>query len=371
MTLRFVFLALSFSLLTLFQSCTSGDTSDEQSSEKFEVIAYYTGDDKMIENYRVDQLSQIIYSFLHLEGNKLAVDNSSDSMTIRRLVSLKKQYPKLKVLLSLGGWGGCETCSDVFNTSVGRKEFAESVKDLLIMYDADGIDMDWEYPGIEGFPGHTWRPEGKQNFTLLIEEMRKTLGPDYEISFAAGGFTDFLKNSIEWDKVMPLIQRVNIMSYDLVNGYATITGHHTPLYSNSNQILSLDYAVNYLDSIGVPRSKMIAGAAFYSRIWENVPPDNNGLYQSGIFKEAINFRDFNNYLSDGFIEYWDSTSNAPYRYNAQDSLFATFDNPRSATLKTNYIMEQGLGGIMFWELTCDDHKNGLLEAISTALNSTQ
>jgi GH18 family chitinase len=64
--------------------------------------------------------------------------------------SKKKSF--LKVILSLGGWGGCKTCSEVFSTEEGRKEFAQSAKDLCEKYKTDGIDLDWEYPAIEGYP---------------------------------------------------------------------------------------------------------------------------------------------------------------------------------------------------------------------------
>ena len=356
---------LSFIIITSF-SCNPTESTPGNSD--FEVIAYYTGNHETINEYRVDQLTQIIYSFLHLDGNRLAVDNAADSITIRALVELKKRHPKLKVLLSLGGWGGCKTCSDVFNTEIGRKEFAQSLKELLVEYGADGIDMDWEYPGIEGHPKHAWRPEGKRNFTLLIQEMRRAIGPDYDISFAAGGFKHFFDNSIEWDVVMPLIERVNIMSYDMVGGYSKVTGHHTPLYSTPDQSRSMDHAVRYLDSLGVPRSKMVVGAAFYSRVWAQVPPINNGLYQSGNFEMGVNIRDFDTRLSDGFDTYWDSIAQAPYMYNSQDSLFATFDDSRSVALKTRYALDQNLGGIMFWELTCDSPQDGLLNIIYSTVH---
>jgi chitinase len=90
---------------------------------------------------------------------------------------------------------------------------------------------------------------------LLIQALRTTLGDKYEISFAAGGFTKFLTQSIEWNAIMPFVDRVNLMTYDLINGYSTVTGHHTPLYSTPEQIESTDHAVKYLDSIGVSKNK--------------------------------------------------------------------------------------------------------------------
>ena len=89
------------------------------------------------------------------------------------MLNQKKNYPKLKVLVSLGGWGGCETCSDVFSSEKARTEFAISTADIIESFNADGIDLDWEYPGISGYPGHSYKPEDRENFTDLIVQLRK------------------------------------------------------------------------------------------------------------------------------------------------------------------------------------------------------
>jgi len=237
-----IFLFIAFPFL-------SANLLAQSQQNKISVIAYYAGDAKSIDEGSVKKLTHIIFSFCHLKENQLAVDNKDDAKTINHLVSLKKLNPSLKVILSLGGWGGCKTCSEVFSTDNGRKEFAQSVERLCEEYKTDGIDIDWEYPAIEGYPDHSYKPEDKHNFTLLMEALRQTLGDEYEISFAAGGFTKFLTESIEWSAVMPFVDRVNIMSYDLINGFSLITGHHTPLYSTPQQIESTDNAVRYLDSV--------------------------------------------------------------------------------------------------------------------------
>src|SRR6202007_3145966 len=98
-----------------------------------------------------------------------------------------------------------------------------------------------------------------------------------------GGFDSYLKQSVDWDKVILLLDKINLMSYDLVNGYSKMTGHHTPLYSNSLQKESADNAIRFLDSIHVPLNKIIIGAAFYAREWDSVSNAGNGLYQAGRF----------------------------------------------------------------------------------------
>src|SRR5689334_19439369 len=129
------------------------------------VIGYFSGNAQEVDNVEATKLTHIIFSFCHLKANQLSVDSKNDSMTIAKLVALKKINPQLKVMLSLGGWGGCGPCSDVFASAKGREEFAESTLALNKKHHTDGIDLDWEYPTIEGYPKHTYRKEDKENFS--------------------------------------------------------------------------------------------------------------------------------------------------------------------------------------------------------------
>ena len=335
----------------------------------FVVIGYYAGGAARLDSFQVEKLTHIIFSFCHLKENRLNVSKAADSLTIQKMVSLKKRNPQLKVLLSLGGWGGCETCSPIFAEKKNRKAFAASVKELASYFQTDGIDLDWEYPVIPGYPGHKYSPEDKQHFTALVKELRKSLGKKQEISFAAGGFTSFLRDAIEWKKVMKKVDMVNLMTYDLVSGFATTTGHHTPLFSTDRQAQSADNAIRYLDSIGVSRKKLVIGAAFYGRMWENVEPVNNGLYQAGHFKKGIAYRNFSTTLStdSGYVYYRDTLAFAPYIYHPLRKEFVTFDDEESIKEKTKYALNKGLRGIMFWQLAEDAYENGLLEAIDRVI----
>ena len=268
-------------------------------------------------------------------------------------------------MLSLGGWGGCENCSSVFSTELGRIVFAKSVKEVNDYFKTDGLDLDWEYPTIEGFPGHLYQAEDKKNFTELVKILRTTLGNSNELSFAAGGFQKYLKESVEWDLVMPLVDRVNIMSYDLVNGYSKTTGHHTPLFSTKKDEESTDKAVGYLLKLGIPSHKLVIGAAFYTRTWKEVENINNGLYQPGVHIEGVSFKDFNTLLTEakGWKYFWDRKAHAPYWYNQKEKMFATSDDISSVKAKTSYALKNKLGGIMFWELALDASRNGMVNAI--------
>lgn len=342
-----------------------------QAQKKFEVIAYYDGNGDNIENYELNKITQIIYSFTHLKGDTIHFPSEKKKEGLKKLVGLKKTYPQLKILVSLGGWGGCEPCSPVFAKAESRKNFAASVAKMMKETGCDGIDLDWEYPSIPGHPGHPYSLEDKPNFTDLIIQLRKAMGPQGELSFAAGGFTKFLEESVDWKAIMPYLNRVNLMTYDLVHGYSTQTGHHTGLMSIPGQKESTDNCVQWLLKHGVDPDKLVIGAAFYGRIWEEVSSTNNGLVQSGKFKRGVNYTEFDLLEPDsGWVHHWDPVALAPYAYNKSKKWYATYDNSESVKAKVEYARRYKLGGIMFWELTCDKPKNGLLAAMDEAVKKT-
>ncbi|HEV7334145.1 MAG TPA: glycoside hydrolase family 18 protein [Flavisolibacter sp.] len=361
-----------FTATLFFLALFIGKNGKAQNQDKA-VLAYYSGSPERLDSFDARQMTHIVYCFGHLDGNRLKIGSARDTLTIQKMVAMKQKNPSLKVLLSLGGWGGCAPCSDVFATEKGRNEFAQSVKELNAFFKADGIDLDWEYPAVPGYPGHKYSPEDKPAFTELVKTLRKTLGKNQVITFAAGGFQRFLDEAVDWKEVMPQIDYVNLMSYDLVSGFSKTTGHHTALYSNPQQKESTHNAVQELIKRGVDPKKIIIGAAFYARIWENVPAENNGLYQPGTFKMAQAFRRFPENLSStaGYQFYWDDVTKATYAYNPEKKLFATFDDKRSIALKTQYVVEKELGGIMFWELGSDSYTDGLLHTINQTLQQAK
>ncbi|WP_201276846.1 glycoside hydrolase family 18 protein [Microbulbifer sp. ALW1] len=356
--------------LVLMGNTAVADKGLEASSvspDALAVMGYYTGDGKDLARYDFNKLTHLIYSFVYLDGNEMAFRDGEARDSYQRLLALKAQYPHLKVMLALGGWGGCEPCSDVFSSAENRAAFARSVKKTLDTIGGDGIDLDWEYPAIEGHPGHPFKPEDRDNFTALVQELRRVLGEDSLITVAAGGFDAFLQKSLDWQAVTPLINSINLMSYDLVNGFSTVTGHQTPLYSTDQQKQSTDNAVRCLLDAGVPAQKIVIGAAFYSRVWEGVEggSDNNGRYQAGRHVPGLRFaeQDAEYRNENGYGVFWDKKAAAAYAYNAEQKRYATFDNPRSVALKTRYAKEHRLGGIMFWELPGDSDDGKLVDAI--------
>jgi chitinase len=338
---------------------------------KYKVIAYYTGNGENIRQYPIDKLTHVIYSFLKLQHDTLTFRDSLQRATVQQIVDLKKEHPQLKVMVSVGGWGGCAPCSGLFDTAARRTTFVKTAVQLLKDYHIDGLDLDWEYPAIEGFPGHQYLPQDNNNFTALVKELRAEMGNELLLSFAAGGFTAYLEQSIDWNAVMPRVNFVNLMTYDLVGGYSKVTGHHTLLNDYKPNQESINKCVNWLLNKKLPANKFIIGAAFYARVWQNVADTNHGLYQSGNFLQGVSYKNFDKFFTDsmGFKNYWDKKAKAPYQYSASKNLFATFDDPQSIGEKTKFVRRKKLGGVMFWELSDDKYSGGLVDEIKMGLNN--
>ena len=352
-------------LLTVLLACCTGAGSGQS------VIAYYTGNAADIDRYPIDRLTHLVWGFCSLKQGRMCVGARADSLAIRRLVRLKKKYPALKILVALGGWGGCRDCSATFATAAGRDSFAASVAEMVQHFGVDGVDIDWEYPSLAAFPGHRYAAEDKQHFTQLLRALRDRLGPDREITFAAAGFAPYLQGSIDWVDAVRVADRIHLMTYDFIGSHHPTTGHHAALFSTSGQEESADHAVRYLDSLGVPLGKVAIGVAFYGREFDGASGYNQGLYQAATFKRFLSMRQLRRAYgpAEGYTSYWDDMAQAPWRYNSGKKIFITYDDERSVAAKTRYARAKKLNGIFFWQLALDIPHGGLTDRIAEGLRS--
>lgn len=364
---------MRFPIFFLFVVFFIAGNAEYSQAGPFRIIGYFAGPLQRVDSIEVEKLTHLIFCFGDFKEGNFWIRNAEDSIIIERMIGMKKRQPQLKVMLSLGGWGGCQFCSAGFSSAAGRKKFAQSVRAISQHFQTDGIDLDWEYPAIAGVPGYHYEAADREHFTELLKEIRHYNPPPFEISFAAGGFTKYIDSSIDWISVLPYTDFINIMSYDLVHGYSTSSGHHTPLFSTVQQKESTDHAVKSLIGKGVPRDKLIIGAAFYGRyfaIQEGAPV---GLYQPGRFDHSFSYRHAKDSIGvqQGFIQYWDATAQAPYAIHLKRRLLATYDNEESVLRKTDYALHEQLGGMMFWQLMDDQCREGLLAVIERRVKQHQ
>ena len=373
-----ILLSLTFLHLVSCRKEPGPDQPDPPEPEgDYVVVAYVPGWGSVdFASMPADQLTHINYAFTKIQDGKIHSEMTEDSLYLTNLVNLKNINADLNILVSVGGATWSSDFSDMALTDSSRKVFSWSVIDFIKKYDLDGVDLDWEFPG-SSLAG-VYRLEDRQNFTALLEIMRTHLdslseahqrmdSKPYLLTIAAGA-SSYFTSLVEMDKIVPLLDFLNIMNYDYMGSWSSTTGHHTNLYASSysgGAGYSTSESIHLYQTSGVPKNKIVVGAAFYGRWWGGVNNQANGIYQnySG-GAGALTYRTIKtSYLSDpDYTRYWDNEAKAPYLWSSTDQVFITYDDEYSIYQKVKFVREKRLGGIMFWEYS-QDYNQELMNAV--------
>jgi chitinase len=65
----------------------------------------------------------------------------------------------------------------------------------------------------------------------------------------------------------------------------------------------------------------------------------------------------------GFVRYWDDKAKMPYLFNEEKKQLVAYDDEESLKIKCDYVIENNLAGIMFWQFASDP-KGYLLDALN-------
>jgi chitinase len=368
-------------VLVASASCLRGTAAIAKADAQPVVAAYVFAGGKPLAPGEVDgkKLTRVNYAFTNIAAGRMVEGAPADAANLAALVALKKDNPQLTVLVSVGGWIWSGGFSDVALTPASRALFIDSVATFITRYNLDGLDVDWEYPGMTG-AGNTFRPEDKRNYTLLLKELRRrfdtmavTLHHRLYLTVAAGASSEFLEHT-EMREVARYVDTVNLMAYDYYEPESgKPTGNHAPLFVDpaDPRTVSADQSVRNFEKAGVAPQKLVLGVPFYGHVWGQVPATNHGLFQPG--QPVPNA--YSTYgaiastmLGHGYTRYWDSAARVPYLYNAEQQIFVSYEDAESLAGKCEYVKTQHLRGVMFWEYG-GDPSGVLLDAIDSKLMS--
>lgn len=338
------------------------------------VLAYVGGFRGLVnaDAIAVEKLTHICYAFVDVRNNRAWLHNlATDSTNLRRLNAQKQRNPNLKILISIGGWSWSENFSDAVLSDTSRAGFAASAVDIVRQYQLDGIDIDWEYPGMKG-EDNVFRPEDKENFTLMLKTLREQLnglkqqtGKSYLITTALPGFPAIFTHT-NMAEAQQYLDYINVMSYDFFTG-GPQAGHHTNLFPTGkvDNEQSGDRAVSLYKQAGVPAEKLVLGIAFYGRAWQLQNDDPKSFPRLSAKTErggGYTFIKDSLLTNPAYQRHWDRRAKAPYLYNASLKRFVSYDDEQSVKAKCRYVQKNGLAGVMFWEYF-NDPKAYLLSEI--------
>jgi len=394
-------------LIAIFQMLLTDSTFAQELNRR--IVGYYTSWSIYARDYHVtdipaEMISHVNYAFANISPTEGAIilgdpyadidrfypGDSWDPDSLRgcfhQLIILKAQYPHLKTLISVGGWTWSVYFSDIALTEESRHTFAVSCAEFINEYDFDGVDIDWEYPVSGGHPDNHYRPEDRQNYTLLLEGLREQLdslelvnNQEYLLTIAAPANPNVIAN-IEVELIHQYLDWINVMTYDFHgpwDGPADIvTNFNSPLYIALGDPLgepyhssfNLEAAIQTYLALGVPGNKLHPGLAFYGRGYGNVVNVNNGLFAdyqgpspNGTWENGVfDFWDIaENYINlNGYVAYWHDDAKVPWVYNPGMQVMVSYDDSISIAEKGLFINVIDLGGAMFWEFSADRY--GLL-----------
>lgn len=304
------------------------------------------------------KLTGINLAFCNLHNDaSLSYDFLQDKLEM--IPTIRQWNPGIRILLSI-----VQKDRDAFTRCCAdetlREKAAANLAAVCARYDLDGIDLDWEYPCVPS-NNSVVSPDDKHNFTLFCAAIRRHVdaigGKPHYVTIAAGADLYYV-HCVELPELMEILDLIHLMTYDLKCGFHALAGHHTALYSNRGDVFtnSCAQALELFVRYGAKPEKLVMGAAFYSRKWEDLKDDENhgllvlcktgGGYGPGYADLAENYIDKN-----GYTAYWDEEAHAPWLFNG--STFISYDDPRSIKEKAVYAREKGYAGVFYWEHSSD------------------
>lgn len=356
-----------------------------------------------------NKIDYIIYAFAKPDVASARVELSEPNTDIgtkrdgrvrgnfAELLRLKKKFPHLKILLSVGGW----TYKDYFNqlADAGRlSELVQSCVDILSHTTIDGkeyryaelfdgIDIDWEFERADA-------EKYSAAFESFLQDVRNALSSVnrkyiYTVALQPSAYFFEGPAALNWKKIASCVDWINLMAYNFHGLWDDETNFNAPL----NGMLPddkncINYAVKELKKEKVPLTKVALGVPFYGHSYKKVKNKNRGLYQTfkggasaedlgmkslSISKPGnIRFEDIDKLLKkhgNDYVRGWDKRAHSSWFYNKKRKVFISYDDEKALKEKALYCRKKGLGGIMVWEVSGDSPKGALIEALEGALKA--
>ncbi|XP_071550046.1 probable chitinase 10 [Panulirus ornatus] len=340
--------------------------------------------------------THVVYAFATMEDYRLAPgepgdvgDGFKDGM-YTRLMKLKEKNPNLKVMLALGGWAfGSKPFQELVSNQYRMNGFVYDSLDFLRTHEFDGLDVDWEYPR---------GPDDKANYVNLLKELRLAFEGEASstgnarllLSAAVPASFEALASGYDVPEISKYLDFINVMTYDFHGKWETQVGHNAPLLpmettSSYNKKLTVDFSIREWKKEGAPAQKIMVGMPTYGRSFTlsdvakfDIGAEVTGGGVQGRYTQEAGFMAYYEVCDflyeDNTTLVWDNEQQVPFAY--RDNQWVGFDDERSLEVKSDWLISEGLGGVMLWSVDMDDFRGNcggekypLLNTINEALSN--
>lgn len=317
--------------------------------------------------------THMIYAFsgINQQSELVPTDPTTDPPAYQTFNDLKNSNSELKTLLAVGGpTFNTQSFSTMSASDESRSKFVTSAIALLRLYNFDGLNLDWRYPGGPGSQHHD-----KTRFTSLCKDLNtafineaKTSGdPRLILSASVSAQQTIIDSSYEVSKIAPYLDFINVLSFGFHDPTESVTKHHSPLFALSTETgtqasLNIDSAMKYWKSQGAPSAKLNMGIGAYGVAFTLSNPSNTGVGTPASGPAEVGCYSTNPgvwanyetclYIKGGALS-WIRAQKVPYAVT--ENQWVGYDNNTSLDAKAKYITTNNYGGACVWSLDLDDH----------------
>nr|UWY63829.1 chitinase-like protein Idgf1 [Sarcophaga peregrina] len=342
--------------------------------------------------------SHLVYGYMGIKPLTHQVFSLHEDLDVHKhqfseITALKRKFPHLKVLLSIGGDkdidpGHPDKYLELLEGErVKQTAFINTAYTMVRTYGFDGIDLAYQFP--KNKPLDPNADMHKEQFTTLIRDLRNVLKPDGLLLT----LTVLPNVNSTWYFNVPVVSNfvdfVNLAAFDFLtpDRNPEEADYTAPLYElyDQNRLphYNADYQVNYWLQHQCPAHKIILGMATYGRAWkmssdsgttgEPVVPTTEGpaeadrqsqtpgllIWPEICYKLANSTNSFlkgANAPLRRVSELYGTYAYRPADSNGEHGIWVSYEDLESASNKASYVRSKGLGGLSFFDLSYDDFR---------------
>lgn len=347
----------------LFHSGSQSELTRNSVSSTINRVCYYVPSEQLTPDL-IDPFlcTHILLGFASVTDGTLQPAKPTDVKTYQQLNNLKKKAPKLKTLVSIGGGAGAGGFPATVRNDTSRAAFIKQSLTFLDQYGFDGLDVDWEFPGWNGDPA-----EDKFIFTEFLKDFHEARlrrrGPTKLLTAAVAAVLPIIDISYEIPEMAKYVDFISIMCYDYhyYRPFFPFTGHNSALFKHHDDIVFLNtlntaWSAERWNEAGMPKSKIMIGIPTYGHTFKLLQEDKNSLnaptVDFGSGGGWITYPEVCAMLESNGTRVFDKESMVPYAYEGLN--WASYEDVPSITNKAKWIVSEGYGGAMTWNLNSDD-----------------
>lgn len=307
---------LIIAVLVVFISCSEDSNNNLGPDDQKPVVLPKMNIVGYLPDYRIqtipsaiaEKVTEVIYFSIEPKTNGELDLSRLDSQSLNLLKKLKADHG-VRLTLAVGGWDRSAGFAAMSTTPLYRNYFIENLTTYCVQNGFDGIDYDWEFPSTA---------TQKAGYDSLIINTKKAIA----------------QSGIKLSVALNPSQTLGSVSYQSLDYIHLMSYDHSGRHSTYEQAVQ---DVNALINRAIDKHKIRLGVPFYGRKITD-------------FSQAITYQEIvSRYDPDPGVDEVDG-----YYFNGIE----TIKN------KSRYALDQGLAGVMIWELGQDSHqKKSLLGAI--------